>query len=131
MVTVVDAVNLLKDYDEAKYLQETAEHLGEGDDRSVADLLIDQVEFADVILISKTDLVASETIERLIAILKNLNTQARIVPISKGQINVDDILGKGLFNFDKAEQAPGWLKELLMPYSRDPRIWHQQFYLLG
>lgn len=76
MVTVVDVVNFLKDYDEAKYLQETAEHLGEKDDRSVADLLIDQLEFADVILISKTDLLASETIERLIAILKNLNTQA-------------------------------------------------------
>ena len=57
MVTVVDAVNFLKDYEEAKYLQETGESLGEDDERSVADLLIDQVEFADIILISKTDLV--------------------------------------------------------------------------
>jgi len=56
MVTVVDAVNFLKDYDEAKYLQETGESLGEEDERSVADLLVDQVEFADIILISKTDL---------------------------------------------------------------------------
>ena len=56
MVTVVDAVNFLKDYDEAKYLQETGESLGEEDERSVADLLVDQVEFADVILMSKTDL---------------------------------------------------------------------------
>ena len=57
MVTVVDAVNFLKDYDEAKYLQESGESLGEDDERSVADLLIDQIEFADVLLISKTDLV--------------------------------------------------------------------------
>ena len=58
MVTVVDAVNFLKDYEEAKYLQETGESLGEDDERSVADLLVDQIEFADLILISKTDLVS-------------------------------------------------------------------------
>ena len=63
MVTVVDAVNFMKDYDEAKYLQDTGESLGEEDERSVADLLVDQVEFADVILISKTDLVSSADIE--------------------------------------------------------------------
>ena len=74
MVTVVDAVNFLKDYDEAKYLQESGESLGEDDERSVADLLIDQIEFADVLLISKTDLVKKSDIDRLIAILKTLNT---------------------------------------------------------
>ena len=72
MVTVVDAVNFLKDYDEAKYLQESGESLGEDDERSVADLLIDQIEFADVLLISKTDLVKKSDIDRLIAILKTL-----------------------------------------------------------
>ena len=60
MVTVVDAVNFLSDYEEAKFLQDTGESLGEDDERSVADLLVDQVEFADVILISKTDLVSAE-----------------------------------------------------------------------
>ena len=60
MVTVVDAVNFLKDYDEAKYLQEVGESLGEDDHRSVADLLVDQVEFADIILISKIDLVSKK-----------------------------------------------------------------------
>ena len=62
MVTVVDAVNFMKDYEEAKYLQETGESLGEDDDRSVGDLLVDQIEFADVILISKTDLVEKKDI---------------------------------------------------------------------
>ena len=112
MVTVVDALNFLKDYDEAKYLQETGEHLGEDDERSVADLLIEQVEFADVILVSKTDLVQNTELKRLISVLKSLNTQARIIPISHGQINVEDVLGTGLFDFDKAQQAPGWLKEM-------------------
>lgn len=112
MVTVVDALNFLNDYDEAKYLQETAEHLGEEDERSVTDLLVEQVEFADVILVSKTDLVQSTELNRLISILKNLNTQARIIPISHGQINVEEVLGTGLFDFDKAQQAPGWLQEL-------------------
>ncbi len=77
MVTVVDAVNFLKDYDEAKSLKDKGESLGEDDERSVADLLVDQIEFADVILISKTDLVANSEIERLKAIIKTLNTDAK------------------------------------------------------
>ena len=112
MVTVVDAVNFLKDYEEAKYLQDTGESLGEEDERSVADLLVDQVEFADVILISKTDLASASDIERLTAILKTLNTDANIVPIAHGQVNVDDVLSTGLFDFERAQQAPGWLKEM-------------------
>ena len=112
MVTVVDAVNFLKDYDEAKLLQETGESLGKEDERSVADLLVEQVEFADVLLISKTDLVEKSEIERLTAILKTLNTHARIIPIANGNVPIEDVLSTGLFNFDKAQQAPGWLKEM-------------------
>ncbi|BFM17733.1 zinc metallochaperone GTPase ZigA [Maricurvus nonylphenolicus] len=112
MVTVVDAVNFLKDYDEAKYLQDTGESLGEEDERSVADLLVDQVEFADILLISKTDLIEQTELERLTAILKTLNTHARIIPIAHGQVNVDDVLNTGLFNFERAQLAPGWLKEM-------------------
>ena len=112
MVTVVDGVNFLKDYDEAKYLQDTGESLGEEDERSVADLLVDQVEFADVILISKTDLASSSDIERLTAILKTLNTDAKILPISQGQVDIDQVLSTGLFDFERAQQAPGLLKEM-------------------
>jgi G3E family GTPase len=112
MVTVVDAVNFIRDYDEAKYLQDTGESLGDEDERSVADLLVEQVEFTDVILISKTDLVSATEIARLTAILKTLNTEAKIVPIAEGQINVDEVLNTGLFNFERAQQAPGWLKEM-------------------
>ena len=115
MVTVIDAVNFLKDYDEAKYLKdagESLESLGEEDERSVADLLVDQVEFADVLLISKTDLVKKQELDELIAIIKTLNTDARIIPISHGKIDIDKILDTNLFDFDRAEQAPGWLKEM-------------------
>ena len=112
MVTVVDAVNFLNDYDEAKYLQETGESLGDDDERSVADLLIEQVEFADVILISKTDLVDESDIERLTSIIKTLNTEAKIVPITRGHIKIDEVLNTGLFSFERAQHAPGWLKEM-------------------
>lgn len=112
MVTVVDAVNFLKDFDEAKYLQDAGESLGEEDERSVADLLIDQVEFADVLIISKTDLVKTADIDRLVAILKVLNTRAKIIPISSGKIDINEVLNTKLFDFEQAEKAPGWLKEM-------------------
>ena len=112
MVTVVDSVNFLKDYEEAKYLKDAGESLGEDDERSVADLLVDQVEFADLILISKTDLVNSDEIKRLRAILRTLNTSAKIVPISHGKVDMNDVLDTGLFDFQRAQQAPGWLKEM-------------------
>ena len=112
MVTVVDAVNFLHDYEQAKELRETGESLGEDDERSVADLLVDQVEFADVILISKTDLVEAADVGRLTAILRMLNTHANIVPIQLGNIEVDSVLNTGLFDFERAQQAPGWLKEM-------------------
>ena len=92
MVTVVDAVNFLKDYDEAKYLQQTEESLGEDDDRTVANLLIDQIEFADVILISKTDIADKSEVDRLKSILKTLNTQAKIIPITNGEVNLDNVI---------------------------------------
>ena len=81
MVTVVDAVNFTKDYYEAKDLQEVGESLGEEDKRNVADLLVDQVEFAGIILISKTDLVNQKDIDKLKAVIRNLNTDAHIIPI--------------------------------------------------
>lgn len=112
LVTVVDAANFLKDYEDAKYLQDSGESLGEDDERSVADLLADQVEFADVLLISKTDLVEASEVERLTAILKSLNTHALVIPISQGQVPVDEVLSTGLFDFERAQEAPGWLKEM-------------------
>ncbi len=112
MVTVVDAVNFLKDYNEAQSLQETGESLGEEDERSVSDLLVDQVEFADVILISKTDLASDSLVNELTATLKTLNTRAKIIPIANGNIDLHSIINTGLFNFEQASLSPGWLKEM-------------------
>ena len=112
MVTVVDAVNFIKDYDQAKSLQEAGESMGEDDERSVADLLVDQVEFADIILISKTDLVTSKEVERLTAIIKTLNTDAKIIPIENGNVEIDEVLNTNSFDFARAQQSPGWLKEM-------------------
>ncbi len=112
MVTVVDALNFLNDYDAAKSLQEVGESLGEEDERSVSELLVEQVEFADVLLISKTDLVPEQDIERLKSILKTLNTEAEQIAIQGGNVPLDKVLATGKFSFEKAQQAPGWLKEL-------------------
>lgn len=112
MVTVVDALNFLKDYDHAQSLQEVGENLGEDDERSVADLLVEQVEFADVILISKIDLVSQNELERLKSILRTLNTEAQLIPIENGNVPLTQVLDTGKFSFEKAQQAPGWLKEL-------------------
>ena len=112
MVTVVDGVNFLKDYEEAKFLQDTGESLGEDDERSVADLLVEQVEFADVILMSKVDLVTAEEVERLKAILGTLNPDAKLLPIAHGEVDLGSVLNTGLFDFERAQQAPGWLKQM-------------------
>ena len=112
MVTVVDALNFLKDYDQAKSLQSVGESLGEEDERSVADLLVEQVEFADVLLISKTDLVSETELKRLRGILATLNPDAEQIPIENGNVPVQRVLATNKFSFEKAQQAPGWLKEL-------------------
>jgi len=112
MVTLIDAVNFLKDYDEAKYLNDTGESLGEDDHRTIADLLIEQIEFADILLITKCDLVDEATVKRLTAILKKLNTHAKIIPIKNGKLPINTVLNTNLFSFEKAQEAPGWLKEI-------------------
>jgi G3E family GTPase len=112
MVTVVDGVNFLRDFHAAESLASRGETLGEDDERSITDLLIEQVEFADVILISKIDLISSVEREELTAILGRLNTHADIVPMSMGSVPLAKILDTGRFDFDRAADAPGWLKEM-------------------
>ena len=112
MITVVDAVNFIRDYEEAKYLQEIGESINDEDQRSIADLLIDQIEFANVILISKTDLIDSQTLGKVTSIIKTLNTNAKVIPIKQGKVNIQEVLNTNLFDFEQAQQAPGWLKEL-------------------
>lgn len=112
MVTVVDAYNFLKDYTSEDSLQERGESLGEEDERSVVDLLIEQVEFCDVVVLNKTDLIDASQRQQLEAIIHRLNPSARIISAVRGIVALDSVLNTGMFDFDKAAQAPGWLKEL-------------------
>ncbi|SNY97249.1 zinc metallochaperone GTPase ZigA [Halomonas sp. hl-4] len=112
LVTVVDGANFLEQYREAQSLADAGESLGEDDERNVADLLVDQIEFCDVLLISKTDLIDAKELEALKAILHSLNPDAELVPISQGSVALDKVLDTGKFNFERAQLAPGWLKEM-------------------
>lgn len=112
LVTLVDAANFLNDYEEAFSLQETGQSLGEDDDRSVSDLLVDQIEFCNIVLVSKTDLVSPAQVDKVKAIIRSLNPDAEIIPIQDGQVPLEKVMGTGQFNFEKAQQAPGWLREL-------------------
>ncbi|NVZ49081.1 GTP-binding protein [Pseudomonas sp. B6002] len=112
MVTVVDGMNFLLDYQAAESLASRGETLGEDDERSITDLLIEQIEFADVILISKIDLISRREREELMVILERLNAQAEIIPMVMGEVPLNKILNTGRFDFERAAQAPGWLQEL-------------------
>jgi G3E family GTPase len=112
MVTVVDARNFLDDYASEDLLADRGESLGEGDERTVATLLVDQIEFCDVIVINKADLVSPAELARLVSILHTLNPRARLEIAQFGKVDLAGVLDTGLFDFDQAAQAPGWLKEM-------------------
>ncbi|MBT2246734.1 GTP-binding protein [Sphingobium sp. BHU LFT2] len=105
MVTVVDALHFLRDLESDQQVEGGAES-------DLSHLLSDQVEFADVILVSKIDLVSEAAAEELIAILRTFNPKAAIRPVRMGDIPLDWIMDTGLFSLEKAEAAPGWLREL-------------------
>ncbi|VTS04452.1 GTP-binding protein [Tuwongella immobilis] len=108
LVTVVDGVNFLPDYELAEDLKARGQVASTEDARTVADLLIEQVEFADVLLISKVDLVATAKIDRLETLLRTLNPYARILRMSNGAIPPEKILNTGRFDFERAVSMPGW-----------------------
>ena len=112
MVTVVDGMNFLLDYQAADSLDSRGETLGEEDERSITDLLIEQIEFADVILISKIDLISRRERQELMAILERLNARAEIIAMVMGEVPLKKILNTGRFDFEKAAEAPGWLQAL-------------------
>lgn len=112
MVTVVDAANFLTELDSGDELIERGLDQYEDDERTVSDLLVDQIEFADVLVLNKLDLVDEEAAARLRATLGRLNPVARIVPAVQGTVDLRDVLGTGLFDLERAQQAPGWVREL-------------------
>ncbi|MFH8657974.1 GTP-binding protein [Streptomyces afghaniensis] len=112
MVTVVDAANFLAELESGDDLVERGLAPYEDDERTVSDLLVDQVEFADVLVLNKLDLVDEETATRLRAALTRLNPLARLVPATHGRVDLPQVLGTRLFDLERAQQAPGWVREL-------------------
>ncbi|MFK7991957.1 MAG: zinc metallochaperone GTPase ZigA [Sandaracinaceae bacterium] len=113
MVTVVDAASFLDEYQRADSLHARGEALGEEDERTVTDLLIDQIEFADVLVLNKTDLLAPEALNHVEQALRALNRRARIVRAERGDVALSEVLGTGLFDYEAAAQSAGWMRELM------------------
>ncbi|EGQ0363877.1 GTP-binding protein [Staphylococcus pseudintermedius] len=112
MVTVVDANRFIKDYQSGDMLLDRDQAVGEDDERTIADLLIDQIEFCDVLILNKIDLVSEEEANRLEAMLRKLQPTAKLIQAVNAQVNIDEVLETGRFNFEAASQSAGWLQEL-------------------
>ena len=112
MVTVVDAFNFFNDFGSSERLMDRELTDMEGDYRTIVSLLTDQIEFANVIILNKADLVTKETIGVLRSTIKKLNPAAKIIESSFSKVSPKEILNTGLFDFEEAEQSAGWLEEL-------------------
>ncbi|MFD0961291.1 GTP-binding protein [Paenibacillus chungangensis] len=115
MVTVVDAYRFWHDYASGESLLDRSEAVDEHDTRDVVDLLIDQVEFCDVLILNKCDLVSEKELQLLEDVLRRLQPRAKLIRAQNGEVAPDQILNTGLFNFEEASQSAGWMKELEAP----------------
>lgn len=112
MVTVVDAAHLLKDYSSQDFLKDRGETAGDEDERPLVQLLVEQIEFADVIILNKVDVAKQAEIDAARTIIRSLNSDARIIETSHARVPAGDILNTRLFDFDAAHRHPTWFKEL-------------------
>ncbi|MFI7118899.1 GTP-binding protein [Amycolatopsis sp. NPDC049868] len=112
MVTVVDAVNFERELAAGDALTERGLDQYDGDERTVSDLLMDQIEFADVLLLNKADLVPADSLDRLTAVLRRLNPAAEVIVSTHGRVPLDRVLGTGRYDVERAQEAPGWVAEL-------------------
>lgn len=112
MVTVVNAETLLKDYSSDMFLKDIGESLGEDDERSLVNLLVDQIEFANVIIVNKVSLIDKEELQQVISVIKVLNPTAKLHSTDYAQVELQEILNTGLFDYDEASRSPLWVKEL-------------------
>ena len=109
LVTVVDAGNFMKDFGSWDALNDRRLGLNDEDDRNIVDLLVDQIEFANVIIINKIDLVSPYDLEQIEQIVRRLNTDAEILRSSESRVPLSKIMGTGRFKLSEAEASPGWL----------------------
>ena len=112
MVTVVDAVNLLKDYSSHDFLSDRGETLGEEDERTLVHLLTDQIEFADVVVLNKVSDAGPQRVDAARKIIRSLNADTKIIEVDHSDVPASEILETGLFDFQKAHEHPMWAKEL-------------------
>jgi G3E family GTPase len=112
MVTVVDAANLLRDYSSTDFLRHRGESLGDDDDRTIVNLLVDQIEFADTVVLNKVSATPPDQLDLARKIIHSLNPEAKLIETDFSKVSPTQILNTGRFNFEKAQQHPIWLKEL-------------------
>ena len=112
MVTVVDAVNLLRDYSSHEFLHDRGESMGDEDNRTLVHLLTDQIEFADVVILNKVDDADPHQVDAARKIIRSLNADARIIETNYSDVPTETILDTGLFDYEKAHEHPFWAKEL-------------------
>lgn len=112
MVTVVDAVNLLNDYSSHDFLRDRGETLGEDDERTLVNLLVEQIEFADIVVLNKVADAGSNNVEAARQIIRSLNGDTEILEVNHSDVPANKILNTGLFDFEKAHEHPMWAKEL-------------------
>jgi G3E family GTPase len=112
MITVVDGANLTRDYASRDFLRDRGEVAGEDDDRALVDLLVEQIEFADIVVLNKVGTASDEALGEALTVVRGLNADARILQCDWGRIPLDEILDTGLFDHEKAEKHPLWYKEL-------------------
>lgn len=127
MVTVVDAFNFFRDFGSPETLEDRQMTDIDGDDRTIVNLLTDQIEFANVIVLNKTDLVNEIDLGVLKAAIQKLNPSAKIIESTYSKIDIHEILNTGMFNFEEAEQSAGWIEEL----NRDEHIPETEEYGIG
>lgn len=120
MVTVVDAGSLLTDYASTDDLAERGTGLGEEDERTLVDLLVEQIEFANVIVINKTDRVSGDELADVRALIRSLNAGARVIETEHARVPLDTVIATGAFDFEEAERFPTWARELYAPELHSP-----------
>ena len=112
MVTVVDCVNFFDNLDSLESLNDRGESLGADDKRTIVDLLIEQIEFANIIILNKSSEINPEHLKKIKGVIKSLNTEAKCLESNYCDVSLNEIINTELFDFDIASQAPGWLKEM-------------------
>ena len=120
MVTVVDLANLIKNYSSTDFLKDQDENLGEEDERTLVDLLVEQIEFANVILLNKIDLISKDELKTVKAIINGLNAKAKIIETTLSYVDMKEVMDTGLFNLEEAQQHPLWAQELYNPNEHLP-----------